>query len=173
MNITNKEYHGLVAKICRDIANSGWRPDYVVGMIHGGLVPAVMIGQYFNVPVNTLSKEESNLWMAEDAFGYVPTSTTPRPDGAITTDPSTRKNILIVNDINNTGKTINNLITDWIGGCLPNDSAWEDIWNNNVKFAVIYDNVSSKAKVTVDFCGEEIVKSKKERIVFPYENWWN
>jgi hypoxanthine phosphoribosyltransferase len=122
--------------------------------------------------VNTLSKEESNLWMAEDAFGYVPSSTTPRPTGEITTDPSTRKNILIVNDINNTGNTINNLMEDWRSGCLPNDPTWKDIWNNNVKFAVIYDNVSSKSKVTVDFCGEEIAKSKKERIVFPYENWW-
>jgi pyrimidine operon attenuation protein/uracil phosphoribosyltransferase len=131
-----------------------------------------MIGNYFNIPVNTLSKEESNLWMAEDAFGYVTSSTTPRPTGEVTTDPATRKNILIVNDVNATGKTINNLMEDWRSGCLPNDPAWEDIWNNNVKFAVVYDNVSSKSKVTVDFCGEEISKSKKERIVFPYENWW-
>jgi hypoxanthine phosphoribosyltransferase len=172
MNITNKEYHGLIAKICRDIAVSNWRPDYIVGMVQGGLIPAVMIGNYFNIPVNTLSKEESNLWMAEDAFGYVSSSTMPRPAGEVTTDPATRKNILIVNDINATGKTINNLMEDWSSGCLPNDPAWENIWNNNVKFAVIYDNVSSKSKVTVDFCGEEITKSKKERIVFPYENWW-
>jgi len=172
MNITNKEYHGLIAKICRDIAVSNWRPDYIVGMVQGGLIPAVMIGNYFNIPVNTLSKEESNLWMAEDAFGYVTSSTTPRAAGEVTTDPTTRKNILVVNDINNTGNTINNLMEDWSSGCLPNDPAWKDIWNNNVKFAVVYDNVSSKSKVTVDFCGEEIAKSKKERIVFPYENWW-
>jgi hypothetical protein len=52
MNITNKEYHGLIAKICRDIAVSNWRPDYIVGMVQGGLIPAVMIGNYFNIPVN-------------------------------------------------------------------------------------------------------------------------
>jgi len=170
MNITNKEYHGLVAKICRDIANSGWRPDYVVGMVQGGLIPAVMIGNYFNIPVNALSKEESNLWMAEDAFGYIDKNDRSSVNVASTSE--SRKNILIVNDINNTGNTINNLMEDWSSGCLPNDPAWKDIWNNNVKFAVVYDNVSSKSKVTVDFCGEEIAKSKKERIVFPYENWW-
>ena len=170
MNITNKEYHGLVAKICRDIANSGWRPDYVVGMVQGGLIPAVMIGNYFNIPVNALSKEESNLWMAEDAFGYIDKNDRSNVNVASTSE--SRKNILIVNDINNTGNTINNLMEDWSSGCLPNDPAWKDIWNNNVKFAVVYDNVSSKSKVTVDFCGEEIAKSKKERIVFPYENWW-
>jgi xanthine phosphoribosyltransferase len=170
MNITNKEYHGLVAKICRDIANSGWRPDYVVGMVQGGLVPAVMIGNYFNIPVNALSKEESNLWMAEDAFGYVDKNN--RSDVNVASTLESRKNILIVNDINDTGNTINNLMEDWRSGCLPNDPAWKEVWNNNVKFAVIYDNVSSKSKVTVDFCGEEIAKNKKERIVFPYENWW-
>jgi hypoxanthine phosphoribosyltransferase len=170
MNITNKEYHGLVAKICRDIANSGWRPDYVVGIVQGGLIPAVMIGNYFNIPVNTLNKEESNLWMAEDAFGYIDKND--RSDVNVASTPESRKNILIVNDINDTGNTINNLMEDWRSGCLPNDPAWKEVWNNNVKFAVIYDNVSSKSKVTVDFCGEEIAKNKKERIVFPYENWW-
>lgn len=170
MNITNKEYHGLVAKICRDIAVSNWRPDYIVGIVQGGIIPAVMIGNYFNIPVNSLSKEESNLWMAEDAFGYVDKND--RSDVNVASTLESRKNILIVNDINDTGNTINNLMEDWRSGCLPNDPAWKDIWNNNVKFAVIYDNVSSKSKVTVDFCGEEIAKSKKERIVFPYENWW-
>jgi hypothetical protein len=170
MNITNKEYHGLVAKICRDIAVSDWRPNYIVGMVQGGLIPAVMIGNYFNIPVNALSKEESNLWMAEDAFGYIDKNN--RSDVNVASISESRKNILIVNDINDTGNTINNLMEDWRSGCLPNDPTWKEVWNNNVKFAVIYDNVSSKSKVTVDFCGEEITKSKKERIVFPYENWW-
>ena len=172
MNITNKEYHGLVAKICRNIATSGWRPDYIVGIIQGGLIPAVMIGNYFNIPVNTLSKEESNLWMAEDAFGYVPAATMPRPAGEVATDSSVRKNILIVDDINDTGETINRLMEDWQSGCLPAHPAWQEIWNKNVKFATVYDNTSSKCKVTIDFCGEEITKGKKERVIFPYENWW-
>lgn len=172
MKVTNREYNGLIAKLCRDIANSGWRPDYIVGIIPGGLTPAVMISNYFNIPMHTLSTEESNLWMAEDAFGYVISETIPRKPDAITTDPAIRKKILIVNDINDTGKTINNLMEDWSLGCLPNDPAWKELWNHNVKFAVVYDNISSKAKITVDFAGEEISKSKKERIVFPYENWW-
>ena len=162
MKVTNKEYQGLVAKICRDIANSNWRPDYIVGITRGGLVPAVMISHYFDIPMHTLNTEESNLWMAEDAFGY--------KDGG--PDVTARKKILIVDDINDTGKTINWLIEDWQSGCLPRDPSWKDIWNNNVKFAVVYDNVSSKSRVTMDFCGEEITKNKKEWIVFPYENWW-
>ena len=74
--IDQQELKGLVAKICRDISNSGWRPDYIVGITRGGLIPAVMISQYLNVPMHTLgvslrdgSGGESNLWMAEDALG--------------------------------------------------------------------------------------------------------
>lgn len=155
MKITDKEYRGLIAKLCRDIANQSWRPDYIVGVSRGGLVPAVMISHYFNIPMHTLSMGESNLWMAEDAFGY-----------------ESKKKILVVDDINDTGKTINAIMEDWQSGCLPNDSRWKEVWNQNVKFAVVYDNISSKAKVTVDFFGEEIAKSKKEWIVFPYERWW-
>lgn len=168
MNLSNKEYNSHVAKICRDIAITNWRPDYIVGLTRGGLIPAVMISHYFNIPMYALhvtskpDNNESNLWMAEDAFGY--------NDGH--SDPAQRKKILIVDDINDTGKTINWLMDDWQSGCRPQDPAWKDVWNNNVKFAVVYDNVSSKCRTTMDFCGEEIAKSKKERIVFPYECWW-
>ncbi len=164
MKISNKEYRGLIAKLCRDIANQSWRPDYIVGVTRGGLVPAVMISHYFNIPMHTLSTGESNLWMAEDAFGYE--NYDPMASG------SGKKKILIVDDINDTGKTINAIMEDWQSGCLPNDPRWKEVWNQNVKFAVVYDNISSKSKVTMDFFGEEITKNKKEWIVFPYENWW-
>ena len=163
MDITGQKYRSLVAKICRSIAVSNWRPDYTVGLTRGGLIPAVMISHYFDIKMFALhvtskpENNESNLWMAEDAFGY---------------NANHRKNILVVDDINDSGKTINWLINDWQSSCLPNDPIWKDVWNNNVKFAAVYDNVSSKCKVTMDFCGEEITKSKKDWIVFPYERWW-
>jgi hypoxanthine phosphoribosyltransferase len=168
MDLTNKEYNSRVAKICRSIAISNWRPDYIVGLTRGGLIPAVMISHYFDIPMYALhvtskpETNESNLWMAEDAFGYE----YGKPE------VTARKKILIVDDINDTGKTINWLIEDWQSSCLPKDPSWKDVWNHNVKFAVVYDNVSSKSHVTIDFSGEEITKSKKEWIVFPYERWW-
>ena len=163
--VDQKEFNGLVGKLCRDIANQKWRPDYIVGVTRGGLLPALMISHYFDIPMHTLSTGESNLWMAEDAFGHNVHDEMASSNG--------RKRILIVDDINDTGKTINSIMEDWKSGCYPSDPRWkEEIWNHNVKFAVVYDNVASKAKVTMDFCGEEIAKNKKEWIVFPYENWW-
>lgn len=170
MKVTNREYMGLIGKLCREIANSGWRPDYIVGITRGGLTPAVMISHYFNIPMHALDPAESNLWMAEDAFGYIDKKD--RSDESIASHSYSRKNILIVDDINDTGKTFNAIMEDWQSGCLPHDLAWKEVWNNNVKFAVVYDNITSKCRVTMDFCGEEIAKSKKEWVIFPYENWW-
>ena len=164
------EYKGLVNEICRQISVSDWRPDYVVGITRGGCLPAVMISQYFNVRCEMLkislrdgSEQESNLWMAEDAYGY---------NAAEVGDPLC-KNILVVDDINDQGTTLNWLMEDWRSGCLPNDARWDHVWNQNVKFAVIIDNLASKCNVKMDFVGEEINKAEKDVwIEFPYEEWW-
>ena len=162
-SVSWSEYQGLVAKICRDIANTNWRPDYIVGITRGGLVPAVMISQYFEIPCETLKIQlrdgdccESNLWMAEDAYGH-----------------EEQKNILIVDDINDTGATLNWLMSDWPSGCFPDNPRWKDVWNNNVKFAVLFDNLASDCNVKMDFVGEEVNKAENNTwIDFPYEDWW-
>jgi hypoxanthine phosphoribosyltransferase len=166
--IDYKEYCRLVQHICREISLSNWQPDYVAGITRGGLLPAVMISHYLAVPMHTLkvslrddadNVSESNIWMAEDAFGY-------------NMDPP--KNILIVDDINDSGATLNWIMTDWQSSCLPHDVKWEkDIWNNNVRFAVVVDNLASKCSVGMDYYGMEINKEENNVwIDFPYEDWW-
>ena len=45
---------GWVHEIIRSMARDEWRPDYVVGLTRGGLVPANMLSQYLDVPMETL-----------------------------------------------------------------------------------------------------------------------
>lgn len=176
MSIEKKYYEYLhcrdwVNQITYQMYNDMWRPDYIVGLTRGGLVPAVMMSHALNIPMHTLnislrdshSGPESNLWMAEDAFGY--------KDGDGTkTDPALRKNILILDDINDTGATLDWIIQDWQASCLPTHHAWDAIWGHNVRFAVLIDNLSSKFSRKVDYCAKTINKAERDVwIVFPWE----
>ena len=159
--LTQSQFNGLVAKICRDIMLSNWRPDIIVGIGRGGLLPAVMISQYFNIKMNSLDislrdggDTVSNCGLASDAY-----------DGA---------NILVVDDINDTGTTFNWLMEDWRSSALPSAIRWDnDVWNKTVKFAVVVDNLASECNVKMDFAGIEVNKAEKDVwIEFPYEEWW-
>ena len=85
----------------------------------------------------------------------------------------TYKNILIVDDINDQGTTLNWIINDWKSSCFPNDPAWDEVWNQNVRFAVLVDNLSSKCEYAMDYVGMEINKAENNVWVdFPWEDWW-
>ena len=174
--ITQDQFTGLVANVCRDIANSGWRPDYVVGLTRGGLQPAVMVSHYFGVPCKTLKvslrdgdESESNLWMAEHAFGYVEQKDRSDTWSKGKSNPKARKNILIVDDINDTGATFEWIMKDWQAGCLPDNPAWEDVWRENVRFATMCEKTHTNFD-GVDYVWQEIDTSEEDTwIVFPWE----
>jgi hypoxanthine phosphoribosyltransferase len=171
------EIKKLLDKICRDIYSKHWKPDIIVSINRGGLIPGIMISHWFDikhVPLSVSLRDhkdcESNLWLAEMAFGYHCTDL-PEPGSS---NPALRKNILIVDDINDSGATFNWIMEDWRSGCLPNDDAWKDIWNQNVKFVVLVNNLASKCDVSIDFCGMEINKAEEDCWVdFPWEDWWS
>jgi hypothetical protein len=81
--------------------------------------------------------------------------------------------ILIVDDINDSGATINWIRQDWQESNLPNDAAWADIWGVNVRIAVLYDNESSLNEIEVSYAAEHVNKLETPQwICFPWEEWW-
>lgn len=167
-----KDVERFTQEIIRQLHLDGWRPDYVVGITRGGLVPASLISQYLNCRMETLKvslrdgvEQESNLWMAEDAFGYEHHD--PMASG------DNKKRILIVDDINDSGATLNWIKEDWQSGCLPKDKRWKTVWGDNVRVAVLVDNESSKSKLDINYSAVDINKSTDPQwIVFPWESWW-
>jgi hypoxanthine phosphoribosyltransferase len=82
-------------------------------------------------------------------------------------------NILVVDDINDTGATFNWIMEDWESGSSPSDEKWRQVWGNNVRFAVVVDNLSSKCNVKMNYFGMEVNKAEEDVwIEFPYEEWW-
>jgi hypoxanthine phosphoribosyltransferase len=141
-----------VQELVRQMWQDRWVPEYVVGITRGGLTPANLISQYLGVPMETLKVSlregaescETNCWMPEDALK--------------------NRNILIVDDINDSGATLNWIHSDWGKGIR---------WGDNVRVAVLYDNESSESIHTPDYSAENINKAADPQwIVFPWEEWW-
>jgi hypoxanthine phosphoribosyltransferase len=175
VNYTWDDVERAVRDIAMQMYKDNWRPDYIVGITRGGLVPAVMLSHISGIPMHTLCVQlategleentETNCWMSEDAFGFV------LPEGQITGGQSSveaRKQILIIDDINRGGDAMEWIMKDWSSSCLPNSDAWEEVWHTNVRFAALIDNANSK--VSMDYQCEEFNDVDNDTWVsFPWE----
>ena len=107
--------------------------------------------------------------MSDDAFGY----NYPEETGITGArwDIKQRKNILVVDDINDTGATFAWIKQDWQSSCLPNETdAWNSIWGKNVRFAVMTENLSSEF-TEVNYYYDEVNKGEDDVwLVYPYES---
>ena len=134
--ISDDEVRGLTQEVVRQLVMTNFIPDLVVGLVRGGLVPANYISQYFECDLYALNKQQ--LFSDLDIH-----------DG----------NILIVDDINDTGKTFTDVNND------------VSMFGIEVRYAALLDN--SNSDFTVDYYGREIDKSKDPSwVVFPWESWW-
>jgi xanthine phosphoribosyltransferase len=158
---TWQEVENQTQEILRQIQQDTWVPDYVVGLTRGGLVPANLISQYLECPMECLkvslrdghSQPESNLWMSEDAFE--------------------QRRILIVDDINDSGATLNWIKEDWQSSNLPDNPKWQEIWGHTVRVATLVDNESSASELNVSYTAVGLNKAEEDVwIVFPWEAWW-
>jgi hypoxanthine phosphoribosyltransferase len=169
-----------VENACVNIAlqmyKCNWRPDYIVGITRGGNVPATILSNMLDVRCEALKVSlrddeqgpESNLWMAEDAFGYV--TEEDQDTYKCRWDLGKRKNILIVDDINDTGATFNWIKKDWQSSCLPDSESWDTVWSKNVRFAVLTENLSSEFD-DVQYYATEVNKAEEDVwLVYPWEN---
>jgi len=146
------DFNGLTNSIVRQIQVQKFNPDVVIGPGRGGYIPGVMLSHYFEVPFEGFDwqtrdgKIEDSSKLISILYKY------------------TGKNILVVDDINDTGTTL--LGIDKI--VQENDRLF---LHGDVKYATIFEKLSSNFG-EVDFIGEEISPENDKWIVFPYEEWW-
>lgn len=155
---THEKCISYLHSIIRQMHLDNFKPDYIIGLARGGLIPATYLSHYLDIPMHTLHVSlrdhrflESKSFMSIDAYNG--------------------KHILVVDDINDTGATLEHVKNNWRSDY--NQSHWDEIvWHKSVKFAVLINNQSSD--FDVDYAGKEINKlDNPEWCVFPWEEWWS
>jgi len=136
---TWQQVQNMVQDILRQTRDKQF--DAVVGLTRGGLTPAVLVSQYLDIPMHTLKislrdhQEQESLAVLDKLSG---------------------QRVLVIDDINDTGATLNYIKEHWIG---------------NLTYAVLINNEASDADV--DYSSININKMEDDVwIVFPWEDWW-
>ena len=144
-----QDIEDMCTNIVKQMYASNYTPDYIVGITRGGNIPATILSNMLNIPCDAVkislrddtSPLESNKRMSLDAHKG--------------------KNILIVDDINDTGATFNWILQDWN---LDLDK------HDNVKFATLTENLSSEFG-HVRYHVHEVNKAEQDVwLVYPWEN---
>lgn len=136
-----------VQALGRMVAADGWSADYVVGVGRGGLVPAVYLSHQLGLPMLSIDHSAKVPAFADELLAKV----AEKSRSAV--------RLLFVDDINDSGGTI-----DYIRRLLSTHGCEPD----NLRFAVLLDNVRSQA--SVDYRADTIDRADDKRwFVFPWE----
>ena len=143
---TIEEMIDSIRNISEQLTNSNFDPEVIISVNRGGCVPGIYLSHYIDKPHEVINIElrDSNK----------------EPDlNSIKEKISQFSSVLIIDDINDSGKTIgvikdlsNNLIT-------------------KIHFAVLINKSESTSKV--EFYGKTVDSKLNDYwYVFPWENWW-
>ncbi len=145
--IAHERFVAGVRNLAAQLDADRWRPDFIAGIGRGGLVPAVFLSHATGVTL--LSVDHSS---KVKTFGDVLLRRLAKKTAA-------GKHILIVDDINDSGRTL---------AYLRTAIADADGKAANLRIAVLIDNVRSCE--TVDYRAETIDRESDGRwFVFPWE----
>tara|TARA_Y100000816_G_C25959593_1_gene500731 strand:+ start:405 stop:851 length:447 start_codon:yes stop_codon:yes gene_type:complete len=138
--LSHENVENYIHTIYLNIIEANWSPDIIISINRGGCIPGVYLSHYNSVKHKVFDlKDIDNTTI--DLYKRI---------------LDNYKNILIVDDINDTGKTLSSI------------SKYFNDYFQNIKYAVIVDNRTSI--FNIDFYGTQIDKSiDSSWIVFPWE----
>ena len=138
------DVHALAGAIAAD---AGWRPDYLVGVGRGGLVPAVYLSHATGVPMVSCDQSSGAIDLVDATLGR------------LAQWAAAGRRLLFVDDINDSGRTIAQLRGALSGAGAPDD---------RFRFATLIDNERSAERV--DYRARTIDRRvTKDWFVFPWE----
>lgn len=157
MNKLFYSYDNLVTDlhtIVRDMTVKGYRPDIVIGPGRGAYFMGVMLSHYFDVEFKGFN------WQTRDGSDF-------DRDVLINIVSANRdKKILLVDDINDTGKTLQSIEDEMFAWAIDN------VVDIDVTTATLL-NKSQSDYDEVSYYARELTPDNNPWVVFPYEQWWN
>ena len=133
--------------IARQIGEDSWKPDFLVGVGRGGLVPAAYLSHRTAITMLSVDHSSGDAAFADELLAKLAVKSR---EGS---------NILIVDDINDSGSTI-----AYLRQVLADHGCSEP----HIRVAVLVNNTRSKA--SVEYAGTNMDRSKDKRwFVFPWE----
>jgi uncharacterized protein len=133
--------------IAGQVEEGGWRPDFLVGVGRGGLVPAAYLSHRTGITMLSVDHSSGDAAFADELLAKLALKSR---EGS---------NILIVDDINDSGSTI-----AYLRQVLADHGCSEP----HIRVAVLVNNVRSKARV--EYAGTHMDRGEDKRwFVFPWE----
>ena len=141
------------SQIIRLMVLDNYKPDYVIGFARGGIQVANYISQWYDIPMYCINKH-GPFSVIPDEWSFCGTYAQDIQKHIL----NAHENILIVDDINDTGNTLNKF-----KGSYDKEQKF--------KYGVLIENSSSP--FYTDYAGHFINKADDPCwVVFPWENWW-
>ncbi|MEG3175155.1 phosphoribosyltransferase family protein [Sphingomonas sp. RB3P16] len=145
--ISDATFLADVRTVAQQVANADWQPDFVVGIGRGGLVPAVYLSHLLALPMLSIDHSARVPGFADELLAKLAAKS------------ATGARLLFVDDINDSGGTIDYIRTLLIANACDGD---------NLRFAVLLTNTHSK--VSVEYWSQTIDRHEDKRwFVFPWE----
>ena len=134
----------MCTSIVKQMYKDNYKPDYILGITRGGNIPATIISNMLDIKCEAMKVSFRNDEIQEDHWLRTHID---------------KKKILIVDDINDTGRTFNWILKNWGLGEY-----------HLTRFAVLTENLSSSFE-SIDYHCHEVNKAEDDVwLVYPWEN---
>lgn len=145
--LTHEDMNNYYAEVIRIMTNDKFRPDVIFAPMRGGADFGIKLSTYYDIPFEALQWQTRD-GSARDVAKLKELYTT--YDG---------KNILIVDDICDSGETLKGI------------ERASNYNRTNIRFAVAIENIESG--FACDYTAREISRSDDTQwFIFPWEDWW-
>lgn len=103
--VTSEQYHQLIEELAVKVAKSGWKFDQILCLARGGVRPGDVMSRIFDIPLSIMStssyRENAGRVQGKLTIG----------NGIAATKPGLAGNILLVDDLLDSGVTMQKVLT--------------------------------------------------------------